>query len=448
MVSSTTATAPGGNGGSGMVLRIVAGLHAGAARPLAQQEMLVVGSGDDCDIVLADTGVAAHHALVTLVGDTFTLRALDAPLRVEGKPLHPGDPAVVAPLQRIDLGEAAFAFGSENEAGWAALFPAVAGRPGASTRGSRWFPRLPAIAAVAALLVAAVALFAFVMPRRTPAPDPQAFMTQLIKQFHIAKARTATDVNGTPVLSGDIEDEATLKRIQQRVSASGIPVRLDLRTGQDIASDVRETLRGFGFAVQTRYKGNGDVYVIGDFSSESKLRAAAMSRTMQEVEGINHVIPVNNIVPTPDNPTGAAQGTAAAGGLFGPPADIVSVVHGEEPYVVDSKGNDYTIGAMIPGRGRLTLIGKGKSVAVQDTQGQISQLKIWTQEELAARDAAERQNAPQPVQDPQDSPRTPAPAPASPKTPPQAPVTPSGHSVNSSRTSVYATVSQSTTQEL
>ena len=45
------------------VLRIVDGLHAGANRVLARDEMILVGSGDDCDIVLADRGVAIRHAL-------------------------------------------------------------------------------------------------------------------------------------------------------------------------------------------------------------------------------------------------------------------------------------------------------------------------------------------------------------------------------------------------
>ena len=40
------------------VLRIVSGLHVGATRPLARREMILVGSGDDCDVVLADASPA------------------------------------------------------------------------------------------------------------------------------------------------------------------------------------------------------------------------------------------------------------------------------------------------------------------------------------------------------------------------------------------------------
>ena len=51
---------------SNNVLRIVDGLHAGASRVLADEEMILVGSGDDCDIVLADDAVAFDDEGVAL----------------------------------------------------------------------------------------------------------------------------------------------------------------------------------------------------------------------------------------------------------------------------------------------------------------------------------------------------------------------------------------------
>ncbi|QCU72765.1 FHA domain-containing protein [Luteimonas yindakuii] len=85
----------------GKVLRIVAGLHAGASRALAEREMILVGSGDDCDIVLADRGVAIRHALISVIDGAVQLRALDAPLKLEGRLLHPGDPEELPSVQRV-----------------------------------------------------------------------------------------------------------------------------------------------------------------------------------------------------------------------------------------------------------------------------------------------------------------------------------------------------------
>src|SRR3546814_2748105 len=73
VANETAAPAPGN------VLRILAGLHAGASRDLAEQDMILVGSGDGCDIVLAHQGVARHPALLTLVRGVSPPRALVAP---------------------------------------------------------------------------------------------------------------------------------------------------------------------------------------------------------------------------------------------------------------------------------------------------------------------------------------------------------------------------------
>ena len=123
-MSSPKTSKPVSNGDAGAVLRIVAGLHAGATRPLSRREMVLIGSGDDCDVVLADLGVAPHHALLNVVDGRFHLRALDAPMELPGGTLHPGDPVEVAQIQRIGLGQAAIAFGQADAVEWLSLAPA------------------------------------------------------------------------------------------------------------------------------------------------------------------------------------------------------------------------------------------------------------------------------------------------------------------------------------
>src|SRR5690606_18193945 len=77
------------------------------------------------------------------------------------------------------------------------------------------------------------------------------------------------------------------------VEAEGIEARIDLRTGEDIAADVREVLRSQGLSARTRYLGNGDVEVSGSFEDEQALRAASLSRAMRDVKGVNRVLPQN-----------------------------------------------------------------------------------------------------------------------------------------------------------
>src|SRR3546814_15243626 len=78
IASEAAAPAPGN------VLRILAGLHAGSSRALAEQEMTLVGSGDDSATVLADTGVARHPPPLNLVAGMSSLPA-DRNTEVRGR---------------------------------------------------------------------------------------------------------------------------------------------------------------------------------------------------------------------------------------------------------------------------------------------------------------------------------------------------------------------------
>lgn len=378
---SNATNTPSGTPDEATVLRIVAGLHAGASRALAGQEMLVVGSGEDCDIVLADTGVAAHHALFTVVGGIVTLRALDAPLRVEGRPLHPGDPVQLRALQRIDLGEAAIAFGPDDDTTWDALFPAVAGQ----SRRQRARPllrRLPLIAASAVLALAAVAVVAALLPRAEPPLDVPAYLQALVPQHRISQAQVSTDVNGMHVLSGTVESGAVRSAIHEQLRTAGINASLALRTGEDVAGDVREVFRMAGMTVRTRYLGDGAVEVDGGVDRE-RFEQVLGSRAMADV-GVARLVPGPHLTDTSADAHKAQD--AAAAQAEQAPVDIVAVVRGREPYVVDSEGRQYPDGATIPGHGKL--VGIASKIYVQGPDGEIKQIRPVTAQELAARAAA------------------------------------------------------------
>jgi type III secretion protein D len=353
------------------VLRIVSGLHAGASRGLAGQEMLLVGSGEDCDIVLADAGVASHHALISLLDGRFSLRALDAPLHVGTSMVHPGDPVELASVERVGLGDAALAFGAVDDPAWDQLLPgAGAARPLPPRAATPYMRRLPAVAAVAALSLASLAIFAAVMPAQDVQADPRERLESLIPAYGIDDGRAALDLQENLVLTGTVKDSATRDRITELVAAEGLDARVDLRTGEDIAADVREILRSQGLNARTRYLGNGDVEVSGSFADEQALRAAALSRAMRDVKGVNRVIPQNF----------ADQGEVRAAAAMKAPARpvdtrIVAIVRGKDPHVVAADGNRYPVGAQLPGRGTLISITEDSAHALTTT-GELERLKV------------------------------------------------------------------------
>lgn len=329
------------------LLRIVAGLHAGASRPLAEREMILVGSGDDCDIVLADDGVAAHHALISVVDGHFQLRALDAPLALEGRTLHPGDPVEVDHIQRVGLGDAALAFGLEDDPAWLALAPD--GQVPLASRGrSRVEPftrRLPLVAAVAVLCLAALAIVVLVMPQAAEQVDPEQRLRQLAREFGVSGRSIEYDVDHQPVLSGMVKDAATRERFRERVESEKLQVGLALTTGEDLAVNVGEILRAQGFAASTRYLGNGRVEATGHFQDPAALAEFANSPAMVAT-GVRQIVPINLADPPAEE---APQELAEV--------RIVAYERGDDPYLLDEAGREYRVGMFVPGWGTLHSLG-------------------------------------------------------------------------------------------
>lgn len=353
----------------GIVLRVVSGLHDGAERELDGGEMLLIGSGEDCDMVLADAGVAAHHALLGFVGGRFSLRALDAPLQLGATLVHPGDPVELDRVQRVGIGDAAIAFGAADDAGWERLVPGGLGpRHPPAPPARPYLRRLPAIAAVAVLSLATLAAFAMLLPPRAEAPDPREQLQRLVPEYAIDDGHAGIDLQGRLVLTGTVPDSATRERIAQRIAQEQIDARLELRTGDDIAGDVAEILRGQGITARTRYLGNGDVEVRGAFEDGAALQAASYSRAMREVKGVNRVIPVN----VSPSATRASRATP-------PPKParirIAAIVRGDSPHVVSGRGDRYEVGAELPGIGTLVSITENAAHALLP-DGSVERLQV------------------------------------------------------------------------
>lgn len=350
--------------GAEHLLRIVSGLHAGASRELAEREMLLVGSGDDCDIVLADQGVANHHALVSLVDGSFQLRALDAPLKLDNRLLHPGDPVELGRVCRVGLGEAAFAFGHRDDPGWLELTPAGGDfeSPMPSSLRIPFARRLPMIAAIAVLSLASLAIFAAVMPQAKPKVDVEGRLQALARENRVAERRIERDINGRPVLAGIVHNAAAAERIRQQLQDEGIDAGLSLRSGDDLVEEVVEVLRGEGYAVRGRYLGGNDVEVTGHFDDFPAFENFVKSRAMNET-GVRRIVPVNLAEASKDAEAPAPDAHVR----------VLAIVRGDNAHVVGDDGRHYEVGAEIPGRG--TLVSIGEYAHIVDTDGNLHKLQ-------------------------------------------------------------------------
>lgn len=332
------------------VLRIVDGLHAGASRILADEEMILVGSGEDCDIVLADDGVAAHHALISLVGGRFLVRALDAPVKVGGQDVHPGDPVELSAIQQVRIGEAIIAFGREDDPAWDDFVTVFAPNDEDAAPRAGFVRKLPWIGGIAALSLASLAIFAAVLPAPEHGPDPRERLTSLLDEHRVVNVRISDGANGRATVTGAVDDAATLERLRDRVQAEGLDATLQIRTGEHIASDVAEMFRGQSIPVQARYVGNGDVEVVGEFQDGAEIERLATSRAVADIPGVQRILPRT---PGGQLPEGGVEQPQAP-----PEPHIVSIVRGDNPHLVSSDGRRFVAGEQIPGKGELIAIGE------------------------------------------------------------------------------------------
>lgn len=349
-----------------LVLRILSGLHTGASRVLGEQEMLLVGSGADCDIVLSDDGVAPHHVMLLRNGNSIAVRTIDAPAGFAGDPLYPGDPVELPLCAPVRLGEASFAVGDASDREWMPEGELDAETESPLSARPAWRPNAPKLfAGLAVLSVISIAIYAWARPAPAPAPRIEDQVAALVSTYGIGDNTTSTNSTGITVLTGTVPDSAARARIQKHVDEHALPVQLNLRTGEDVAADVAEVLRSQGITARTRYLGNGDVEASGRFEDQDKLRAAATSRAMIDVTGINRVIPRN-----------FAEDDSTSREKARKPVErtrIVSVVGGDDSYVLAADGTRYPVGAELPdNRGTLVAIGKAAWALVD---GEIRQVK-------------------------------------------------------------------------
>lgn len=102
-------------------LKIVAGLHKDAELFLEPEVTYTVGSGDECDIILLDTGVEQKHLKFSIFRGKIQIECEGAELLLDGKPA-PYTSFELSDFQVVSIGDAHFAIGPGNKI-WPALSP-------------------------------------------------------------------------------------------------------------------------------------------------------------------------------------------------------------------------------------------------------------------------------------------------------------------------------------
>ena len=301
-------------------LKVTAGLHKGAVIRLDTADMLVIGASDDCDVILADTGVCSHHCLLQRQADKFFLRTIEGALNVNGHEQDPGATALLPPGVPVIIGGAAFEI--------AAMTPPV---------------DTPV---------------EVISKEHSPAKAP---VSRLQSVSHLLRGRplTVTAAVATLIATGfgvrAISLGISAQSVQDAAGQATAAAAVTSRSGASIAHDVAEVLRLSGITCEAQYNGDGAVTVSGHLGDPKSLETIVKSRAVREIVGLKRVLAINF-----DHPGGSMRGTTVDG------TRIVSVVASADPYVVTADGSRYYVGASLPQGGRLAGVKEGEVLVERD----------------------------------------------------------------------------------
>jgi Inner membrane component of T3SS, cytoplasmic domain len=319
-------------------LHVVKGLHLGARTPLAGSNMLVIGSGEDCDVILADEGVSAHHCVLTCQEGKPVVRVMDGVLTLEGREHAPGTVISLSSGAMVELGAAAFEVTSSLDVVPDAdkKSPKVAGKvaPAAPAPPQGW-------------------------PQGWPAWQERGARILVAHRWGLG----ATGVVAVACMLGAVAFGFATHSKPAVVSPPQTVVKTEARPGPAIARDVVEVLRLSGIASQGSYLSEGTVTVTGHLGDPHALEAIIQSRAMGEIVGLKRVV-VTNL----DYPGASGSGTPVDG------TRIVSAIDGKDPYVVTGDGSRYYVGATLPQGGKLVGVQAGAILVERD--GKVEHQKV------------------------------------------------------------------------
>ncbi len=349
--------------GTALSLCILRGVHAGARRDALGAVMLVVGSADDCDMILADPGIAAHHAIIRVSPSGWSARALDGAIGSDTRRIAPGDSLDLGWFEVATLGPVALSVGESDSPLWDSLFErdaqADTGPVPATTRSTRRKRLLVAAIGVPVCVATAITAASLRPVQDPPAPSQRSLLERTVQEVSLEKSEIRQDTQGKLQVSGLASDDAKVDRLRDHLAARGVVAEVNVRSGKDIARDVAEVLRLSDLRAETTYRGNGEIGIRGHFGDGKALDAALASRALRDVNGLTKVAIVNLDKGAPAPAPVAADAEAR---------HIIVAVGGADPYVVTGDGSRYFAGARLPCGGHLRAV-DGQQIFVDPAAG-------------------------------------------------------------------------------
>ena len=259
------------------ILKVLSGLHTGAKASLTSGHY-VIGSSDECDIILSDSGVADRHLRLDIAPGAVSISPLDGRTLVNGNN-SVADGTVLDDFECVSLGNAVFAVGPADTPWPDIALPGavpvsdgkappddggMAGAPtgkqrqksdiGASSqpspepRKSRKFIRafllVQAVMALVIIILLMSHLFQDNRPPKVPITDvdKRELLQKLASKYHIQIPRITINNMGIPLLSGYVNSSSERKALRSALSGAGFTVYRKIYVQDEMINNMRDML--------------------------------------------------------------------------------------------------------------------------------------------------------------------------------------------------------------
>jgi type III secretion protein D len=344
-------------------LEVVAGPRAGARIAVEDGRALSIGYAFDEDVVIRHPSANGVRAVLSRDDEGIRLRVESGTVQLLGVPVEAGRSARLPRWVPFAIGDAVLAVGPGRGEGWEACrrlarrlaaerdgieVVGAADAPPAPRRRAtaRWW-RVPALLAIPGAIGLAVLLAWPAPPGAERIADPHAARTlrAMLADEGLSHLKIEPAAQGGLLLQGLVDRETDRVRLADRLAQAGIPVRLDLGTGEQLARQVGDVLRLNGIAAQSRHLGRGVVEArfVDPGAPRRELIESAVRRDVPGLAGL-----VIETSPAPEAPARAAPADAGK--------RVVNVVYGPRGYVVTADGSRYFEGAFLPSGHRIVRI--------------------------------------------------------------------------------------------
>lgn len=348
-------------------LKILSGPHLGA-EVLLREGRQVIGSADDCDILLDDGSVAAHHLALDVSPEGVRLAALEDAVYVEGKRAGPGD-VPLSPCRIVTIGTTHLGVGLSGEQWPPVDLPAIpgpgaqpqektgipAGRDGdgSSPGGDRGRRRTVSAILAAALPVLLIGMFSL---REVPLPpEARAGLSgpaegldgvhRVLGDLGLEEVKAAVLEDGRIEVRGFVETAGEKRRLAGALRpfrTGTVPLLIRVAVSGRIVEDCRAILGSLGLDLGVESGGPGRIVLTGR-APDGELLNRGIALLHQDLPALRDVDNRVAVSPWP-----VADAVAAVPGTAGEPfraLSVLSVSLGPAPCVSLAGGKKFFEGA-------------------------------------------------------------------------------------------------------